>query len=106
MKVTYVSPTGEKVVINASEGDTLMYTAVANNVGGIIGECGGSMMCATCHVYVEEAYLSRLPAPSEGELELLACVVFDRRENSRLSCQIRVSPEIDGIILTAPERQQ
>jgi len=105
-KVIFVSADGVKTIIEARDGDSVMHTAVSNGVDGIVGECGGSMMCATCHVYVDEKYLGLLPPRSEGEDEMLDCTVAEQRETSRLSCQIEVGPDIDGIIVHTPEEQQ
>lgn len=105
-KVTYISADGTKTVIDAKDGDSVMQTAVGNGVAGIVGECGGSMMCATCHVYVDSAFVDQLPAVLEGEDEMLDCTVAERRANSRLSCQIKVGPELNGIIVHTPEQQQ
>jgi len=106
VKITYISSDGDQTTIDAADGDSLMQTAIANDIDGIIGECGGSMMCATCHVYVDEAFLDRLPPRSEGEDEMLDCAASERRDNSRLSCQIKAAPEIDGIVVSLPETQQ
>ncbi|TWB87768.1 2Fe-2S ferredoxin [Bradyrhizobium macuxiense] len=106
MKVTYVMSSGERIALEATDGDTLMRTAIVNNVDGIIGECGGSMMCGTCHVFVHEPHLAQLPEPSVGELELLDCAVLERRENSRLSCQIQACSDLDGIVVTVPGSQR
>lgn len=105
-RVTYISSGGEETTVDAAHGDSLMQTAIANGVDGIVGECGGSMMCATCHVYVEEAFLDRLPERSEGEVEMLDCAASEQRGNSRLSCQIKAGPEIDGIVVRLPGTQQ
>ena len=105
-KITYVSAEGESTTVNAVEGDNLMHTAVVNDIDGIIGECGGSMMCATCHVYVEEPFLDKLPPRTDGEDEMLECAASERRPNSRLSCQIKVSAEIEGMVLHMPDSQE
>lgn len=104
-KVTYIEPDGGAVTIAVPEGWTLMQGATANGISGIEAECGGSCACATCHCYVDEASLSKLPAPSENELALLENVAAERRSNSRLSCQIKVTPALDGIVVQLPDRQ-
>jgi len=104
-KVTYISAGGNTTTVDARDGDSLMQTAVANGVVGIVAECGGAMMCATCHVYVDETFLGKLPPISESEEEMLDSVFSERRKESRLSCQIKVGPEIEGILLHVPEAQ-
>jgi 2Fe-2S ferredoxin len=81
-----------------------METAIDHDVAGIIAECGGACSCATCHVYVDPAWLPKLPAPAPIEDGMLDCVL-DRRPNSRLSCQIRIRDELDGITINVPESQ-
>ncbi len=87
-------------------GWSLMQGATANGIDGILGECGGSCACATCHCYVDEDYLADLPAASVGELDMLENVAAERRPNSRLACQIKVSPALDGLVLHLPETQE
>lgn len=105
IKVKYVSHDGTETTIDAEEGASVMQTAVSNDVKGIVGECGGSMMCATCHCYVDEAWVDRTGERSEDEEDMLegaACEVTDR---SRLSCQIRIDASLDGLIVHLPEEQ-
>ena len=80
--------------------------AITSGVDGIVGECGGSCACATCHCYVDEARLGDLPPPSAGELDMLANVAAERRANSRLACQIKASPLLEGLVLTLPDTQE
>jgi 2Fe-2S ferredoxin len=82
-----------------------MQVATGNGIDGIVAECGGNAICATCHVYVDESWLARLPAMSEDEDELLSGVAAERHRNSRLSCQIKVKAELDGLIVRLPDRQ-
>lgn len=105
VKVTYRAHDGSETVVEANAGTSLMQTAIANGIDGIVGECGGSAMCATCHVYVPEDWLQRLPPRSEVEDEMLDSAVAERKGNSRLSCQIVAAPEIDGIVVEMPEEQ-
>jgi len=105
VKVTIVQTDGNKVSIDANEGDTLMQAAVANGIDGILAECGGSMMCATCHVYVDDADFDRLEPRSEAEDEMLDSTVSKRKENSRLSCQIKLGTELEGITVHLPQSQ-
>lgn len=81
-----------------------METAIDNDIAGIIAECGGACSCATCHVYVDSAWLPKLPPPEPIEDGMLDCVL-DRRPNSRLSCQIRLRDELDGITVNVPDSQ-
>jgi 2Fe-2S ferredoxin len=82
-----------------------MQAAVTNGVDGIVGECGGSAMCATCHVYVDEAFLDRLEPMSELEDELLESTASPRLPNSRLGCQISLTNALDGLVVKVPDRQ-
>jgi ferredoxin, 2Fe-2S len=102
---TYIGPDGERTTLDIPEGTSLMRGAVSNNVDGIIGECGGQMMCATCHVYVEAAFLDRLAAVSEEEDIMLDTTACARKPNSRLSCQITADAATDGIVVRTPETQ-
>jgi ferredoxin, 2Fe-2S len=104
-KVTFIAADGAKTVVDAKDGHSIMEVAIAHGIDGIVGECCGSMMCATCHVYVDGAFLDRLAKQSEGEDEMLECAVSERRAHSRLSCQIKVSPQLEGIVLHLPEAQ-
>lgn len=106
MKVTYVSASGQTTEVDVPEGDSLMQAAVANNLDGIVGECGGSMMCATCHVYVDEPWASGLPEKSEGETEMLECATAELKAGSRLGCQITVDSSMDGLTVHIPDSQQ
>jgi len=105
VKVTYLAQGGTETVVEAAIGDSLMLAAIANGIDGIVGECGGSAMCATCHVYVRTDWLDRLPPRSEVEEEMLESTAAERRPNSRLSCQILAAPELDGIVVEMPETQ-
>ena len=103
-KITYVQADGSSQTVEAAPGSTVMETAIDNDIEGIVAECGGACSCATCHVYVENHWLDKLPAPDSLEDGMLDCVI-DRQPNSRLSCQIRVSDEIDGIVIRVPDSQ-
>jgi ferredoxin, 2Fe-2S len=92
--------------ITAAAGTSVMQAVTAAGEAGIVAECGGSAMCATCHVYVDEGWAAKLPAPLANELEMLECTAAERAPNSRLSCQIKLSPELDGLVVRLPERQQ
>ena len=103
-KVTYVQPDGKQRVIDVAPGTTLMEAAIDNDVAGIVAECGGACSCATCHVYVDEAWREKVGPPSEMEEDMLD-FAFDVRPASRLSCQIKVTEALDGLVLNVPEKQ-
>ncbi|MBF9033345.1 2Fe-2S iron-sulfur cluster binding domain-containing protein [Rhodobacterales bacterium HKCCE2091] len=105
VKVTYVQPDGTEVEVEGNEGDSVMATAIANDVDGIVAECGGSMMCATCHCYVNEAWTDRTGERHEGEEDMLECAAAEVRDTSRLSCQIVLTPDLDGLRVQVPEAQ-
>ncbi len=104
-KVTFVSPDGERTTVEGTEGDSLMQVALMNNVSGILAECGGSASCATCHVYVDDDFLGRLPPKEDLEDDMLEFAASPRQPNSRLSCQLFLGPEIEGIVVTLPASQ-
>lgn len=105
-QITYVEADGRSTTIDVPEGWSLMQAAIANGIDGILGECGGSCACATCHCYVDDFLAGVLPPPSQGELDMLENVVAERRPNSRLACQIRASAALDGGVITLPECQE
>jgi len=103
-KITFVDHRGESRTIEVENGATVMEAAIRNAVPGIEAECGGACACATCHVYVDEAWREKVGSPSPMEEDMLD-FGFDVRPNSRLSCQIKVSDELDGLVVSTPERQ-
>jgi ferredoxin, 2Fe-2S len=103
-KITYIDANGTARTIDAEIGATVMETAIKNDVPGIEAECGGACACATCHVYVDEEWREKTGGPSPMEEDMLD-FGYDVRENSRLSCQIKVSEELDGLVVRTPERQ-
>lgn len=105
-QITYIEPSGNRVSVDVSDGWSLMQAAIANGIEGIVGECGGSCACATCHCYVDEARAADLPPPAAGELEMLENVAAERRPNSRLACQLKAGPALEGLVLTLPETQE
>jgi ferredoxin, 2Fe-2S len=105
-QITLVHPDGHHQSLAAEAGTSAMQAATEAGVRAIVAECGGSCMCATCHVYVDPAWADCLPAPRGNELEMLECTAAERRPGSRLSCQIQLTPELDGLVLHLPERQQ
>ncbi len=104
-KVTYVAEDGQEHAVVAVVGDSVMATAVKNGVPGIVGECGGNASCATCHVWVREEFLPLVGTPGETEEDLLDLGVSDRRDTSRLSCQIAVIDALDGLTVDVPPDQ-
>jgi ferredoxin, 2Fe-2S len=105
-QITYVESSGTRTTIELPDGWNLMQGATTNGVDGILGECGGSCACATCHCYVEEGRLGDLSEPSEGELAMLENVAAERRPNSRLACQIKASPKLQGLTVLLPAVQE
>jgi 2Fe-2S ferredoxin len=105
-KVTYVEADGRSKTVEVPEGWSLMQGAVANGVKGILGNCGGSCSCGTCHSYVDEVRLGELPTPSIDELSVLETVAAELKPNSRLACQIRSSASVDGLVLNLPSKQE
>lgn len=103
--VTYLLSDGSQISADLPVGTTLLAGAVNSAVPGVLGDCGGNCSCATCHVYVEERRLGELEPPSTLENELLDGVAAPRRENSRLSCQICMTHELNGLIVTLPDVQ-
>lgn len=104
-QITFVQPDGQRHSILVTPGATVMLTAVANEIAGIVAECGGAAMCATCHVYVDEQSLALLPPVSEVENEMLESAASGRRDNSRLGCQIAMPAGVDEIVVHIPSTQ-
>jgi len=102
--VTYVDADGEQRTVEAAPNATVMEVALKHDIPGIVGECGGACACATCHVYVDEEWVDRV-GPAEDMEQGMLDFAFDVRENSRLSCQIFITPELDGLIVHTPVRQ-
>ena len=103
--IIFIHPGGSRQPIEASVGESAMQAATRHDISGILAECGGNAMCATCHVYVDDAWLARLPPMTDEEDALLDGTAAERRANSRLSCQIKLAAELDGLVLRLPERQ-
>ena len=103
-KITYIEHNGKNHTIDVTNGLSVMEGAVQNNIPGIDADCGGSMACATCHVYVKEEWFNKLPKKEDGEEDMLD-MAFEPKKISRLSCQILVSDEIDGLVVTTPAKQ-
>lgn len=105
IQVHFRSQDGSVTSVAGADGDSVMEIARNNGVHGIVAECGGAAMCATCHVYVSPDWLERIPPMSEFEDELLEATGAPRMENSRLGCQIKVSDTLDGLEVTVPASQ-
>jgi 2Fe-2S ferredoxin len=103
-KITYIDTEGTARTVEAKVGATVMETAVDNDIPGILATCGGSCSCATCHVYVDDGWAAKLPPPALEESDMLD-TAHDLKDTSRLSCQLVVSEELDGLIVTTPPRQ-
>ena len=103
-KITYIEFTGKSHIIDVPKGLTVMEGAIQNNIPGIDADCGGGMACATCHVYVKEEWFDKINKKNEGEDDMLD-QAFQPKKNSRLSCQINVSEEINGLVVNLPEKQ-
>src|SRR5258707_10005945 len=103
--ITFIRPDIRSERVEADIGESAMLAATKHGLDGIVAECGGNAMCATCHVYVDDRWIDRLGAVSDEEDALLDGTASERQPNSRLSCQIRITPELDGLVLRLPERQ-
>ena len=103
-KITYKDNQGNSKTIEVEKGLSVMEGAIQKNIPGIDADCGGSMACATCHVYVEEKWLNKLPKAEEGEIDMID-MAFEPKKNSRLSCQLIVSDELDGLEVVTPAKQ-
>jgi 2Fe-2S ferredoxin len=104
-RVTYISQDEKSTTLDIAVGTSVMQAAVLHGVDGIVAECGGSCMCATCHVYVREDQLAMVPPLDADEDAMLEGTASPRRPNSRLACQLVVSPEMDGLVVHLPETQ-
>ena len=102
-QITFIQPDGSQKTVDAKVGATVMETAKAHFIDGIDAECGGACACATCHVYVAEEWISRTGTPSEMEEDMLD-FASDVLESSRLSCQIKITDELDGLVVKVPEK--
>jgi 2Fe-2S ferredoxin len=103
-KITYIEHGGKKHTVDAPLGTTVMENAIRNGVPGIVAECGGACSCATCHVHVDEAWKEKVGPPSPMEEDMLD-FAFDVKPTSRLSCQIKVTEELDGLVVHTPAEQ-
>ena len=103
-KITYITHDDQSRTIEVQNGLTVMEGAVQNDIPGIDADCGGGMACATCHVYVKEDWFNKLPKKEDGEEDMLD-MAFEPKTNSRLSCQLTVSDELDGLVVDIPSKQ-
>lgn len=102
--ITFIRPDGAQRELAVAEGTSLMQAATHHGLDGIVAECGGNAMCATCHVYVDEAWAAKAGKAQPMEDDMLD-FAFDVRPTSRLSCQIKVTADLDGLVVTTPARQ-
>ena len=103
-KITYITYDNQNYTIEVQNGLTVMEGAVQNDIPGIDADCGGGMACATCHVYVKEDWLDKLPKKEDGEEDMLD-MAFEPKQNSRLSCQLTVSDDLEGLVVNIPSKQ-
>jgi 2Fe-2S ferredoxin len=103
-KITFIQPDGDSTTVDVENGHTVMEAAKINDIPGVDAECGGACACATCHVYVDEEWRDKTGQPSEIEEDMLD-FAFDVQEGSRLSCQIRVTDDLDGLVVRVPAKQ-
>ena len=103
-KVTYKDHQGTSKTIEVENGLSVMEGAIQKEIPGIDADCGGSMACATCHVYVDEKWIDKIPKAEDAEIDMID-MAFDPKKNSRLSCQIIVNEQLDGLVVTTPEKQ-
>lgn len=104
-KITFVDADGTRHEVEAKAGVSIMENAISNNIDGIEAECGGSCMCATCHCFIEDEYSANIPAMESDEDEMLGFAAEERRPSSRLSCQVQMTDELDGIVVNLPAEQ-
>jgi len=104
VKITFIDNEGVARTVEGEADTTVMETAIKHGVPGIEAECGGACACSTCHVYIDEAWRAKVGEPSPMEEDMLD-FAFEVRPNSRLSCQIKVRDDLDGLVVTTPERQ-
>jgi 2Fe-2S ferredoxin len=103
--VTYIEHNGTEHKVEVADGESVMQGAVNNMINGIVAECGGALACATCHCYVDDAWIDKVGPPSEPESEMLEFTSVEKQRGSRLSCQINMSDKLDGLVVRIPETQ-
>ncbi|MEM9404014.1 MAG: 2Fe-2S iron-sulfur cluster-binding protein [Pseudomonadota bacterium] len=102
--IHFITSDGEKHSVDVENGYSLMEGAINNNIDGIIAECGGACACATCHAYVDEAWLDKLPPMDDMEDSMLDAA-YERQDNSRLACQVEVNDSLDGLVVRVAENE-
>lgn len=103
--ITYLGTDGTRRVVSVPIGTSVMRAAIENKVNGIEAQCGGALSCATCHIYVDPHWVAKMPEPDATESAMLAFVVAEQRPASRLSCQIKMTEALDGLLVVIPDRQ-
>lgn len=103
-RITFIEHNGTPHTVEATDGETVMQAATGNMVPGIIAECGGACSCGTCHGYIDPRWTDKFPPPATDEAGMLECVI-DRQDNSRMTCQLKVRPELDGLVVRLPLSQ-
>ncbi len=103
-KITYIEHNGKSHTVDVKSGVSVMEGAIQNNISGIDADCGGGMACATCHVYVKEEWFNKLPKKEDGEEDMLD-MAYEPNKFSRLSCQLTISEELEGLVVNLPEKQ-
>ena len=103
-KINYITHDNQTHTVEVQNGLTVMEGAVQNDIPGIDADCGGAMACATCHVYVKDEWLNKIPKAEDAEVDMID-MAYEPKKNSRLSCQLIVSDELDGLIITTPAKQ-
>jgi len=103
-KITFVTPDGERHKVDVDNGYSVMEAAINNNIDGIVAECGGACACATCHGYIDEAWTEKMPEMDDMEDSMLDAA-YERRDNSRLTCQLEVNDDWDGLVVHVAENE-
>jgi|TARA_B100001778_G_scaffold38510_1_gene27849 2Fe-2S ferredoxin len=103
-KITFIDKDGNQKKIEIENGLTVMEGAIQNNITGIDADCGGSMACATCHVYVQDEWFNKIDKAEDAEQDMID-MAYEPKKNSRLSCQLIVTDQLDGLVVTTPEKQ-
>lgn len=104
-KITFIEHGGQEHTVDVAEGLTVMEGAVSNNIPGIDADCGGACACSTCHVYVHADWVGKIPAKEDMEIDMLDFAYEPDEATSRLTCQIKVTADMDGLVLQVPEKQ-
>ncbi len=103
-KITFITPDGERHEVEVENGYSVMEAAINNNIEGIVAECGGACACATCHSYIDEAWIDKMPEMDDMEDSMLDAA-YDRRDNSRLTCQLEMNDAWDGLVVHVAENE-